>query len=424
MRKVFTLLLIASAALTACSQTTLKEIADNHALTAGLYCPYPSVADNTLTRAPKGYKPFYISHYGRHGSRYLVNDTDYSTPLDTLRSAAKAGALSELGKDVLARLEKIWDDVEGRTGELTRKGNAQHHDIAQRMYHAYPEVFKDDAVMTARSTTVMRCAHSMAAFCEGLKELNPSLVIPRESGKRYMKYMANVCPKANEYNRGDGPAAKAINDFEKEMTDSKRLIASLFNDKDYADKLNGDALMRQLFLIAIDQPNADNDIRLDDIFTTDERINLWRAYNFRYYNHMSNPASAKGAVLDNARPLLANIVESADAMIESGHYGADLRFGHDSCIVPLVGLMKVEGCYGSTDDPHTLHEVFADYLITPMAANLQLIFFKNKKGDIIVKVLLNEQEVTLPVATDIAPFYPWPALREYLTSILAIENAQ
>ena len=24
----------------------------------------------TLTKAPKGYKPFYISHYGRHGARY------------------------------------------------------------------------------------------------------------------------------------------------------------------------------------------------------------------------------------------------------------------------------------------------------------------------------------------------------------------
>ena len=27
------------------------------------------------TKAPKGFKPFYISHYGRHGSRYEQNST-------------------------------------------------------------------------------------------------------------------------------------------------------------------------------------------------------------------------------------------------------------------------------------------------------------------------------------------------------------
>lgn len=420
MRKVYTLLLFATAALTVCSQTTFEEIAINPDVTGGLYYPYPSVSNNAFTRAPKGYKPFYISHYGRHGSRYLVNDTDYSLPLETLRAADKAGALTEQGKDVLQRLEKIWDDVNGRTGELTRKGNAQHHDIAQRMYRACPEVFDKDAKMTARSTTVMRCAHSMAAFCEGLKELNPSLVIPRESGQRYMKYMANVCPEANEFTRGDGPAATAITDFEKAMTKPDRLMSALFSDSDYTAKVDGAKLMRQLFLIAIDQPNADNDIRLDDIFTTDERTDLWRAYNFRYYNHMSNPTSANGAILNNARPLLSNIIESADAMIESGRHGADLRFGHDSCIVPLLGLMKVEGCYGSTDDPYTLHEVYADYKITPMAANLQLIFYKNKKDDIIVKLLLNEREVTLPLlTTDIAPYYRWSDLKPYLTTLLA-----
>ena len=29
------------------------------------------------TPAPKGFKPFYISHYGRHGSRWLPNDSRY-----------------------------------------------------------------------------------------------------------------------------------------------------------------------------------------------------------------------------------------------------------------------------------------------------------------------------------------------------------
>ena len=117
--------------------------------------------------------------------------------------------------------------------------------------------------------------------------------------------------------------------------------------------------------------------------------------------------------------MLANILECADAAIARGNNGADLRFGHDSTIVPLLGLMKVEGCYGSTDDPYKLHEVYADYKISPMAANLQIVFFRNNKGDIIAKLMLNEREVSLPVKTDMAPFYHWKDLRNYLQGILA-----
>ena len=39
------------------------------------------------TRSPRGYKPFYISHYARHGSRYDWNSTLYNQ-LDTLMTAA------------------------------------------------------------------------------------------------------------------------------------------------------------------------------------------------------------------------------------------------------------------------------------------------------------------------------------------------
>ncbi len=418
MRKVFLLLLTAAATFTASGQASYDEISRDPDKTGGLYYLYPVTGKVETTKAPKGYAPFYISHYGRHGSRYLVNDEDYSKPLATFHSADSAASLTPKGREVMHRLETIWDDVKGRSGELTRKGNAQHHDIAQRMYRAYPAVFDKDAVMTARSTTVMRCAHSMAAFCEGLKELNPSLNIPRESGKRYMKYMANVTPEANKFNRWDGPAAKAVAEFDKAMTKPGRMMNELFVDNDFTRSIDAPTLMRQLFLISIDQPNADIDTRLDDIFTTEERFDLWRAFNFRYYNHMSNPTSANGAILNNARPLLTNILESAEAMIASGKHGADLRFGHDSCIVPLVGLMKVDGCYGSTDDPYKLHEVYADFKISPMAANLQLIFFKNKKDDIIVKILLNEQEVSIPVSTDIAPFYHWNDVRQYFNDIL------
>ena len=42
----------------------------------GVYYAYP-VTKTELAEAPAGYEPFYISHYGRHGSRWLPDDERY-----------------------------------------------------------------------------------------------------------------------------------------------------------------------------------------------------------------------------------------------------------------------------------------------------------------------------------------------------------
>ena len=44
--------------------------------------PYP-LKKLEMTKAPKGYTPFYISHYARHGSRYYWTDKLYKE-LDTM----------------------------------------------------------------------------------------------------------------------------------------------------------------------------------------------------------------------------------------------------------------------------------------------------------------------------------------------------
>lgn len=67
---------MATFSLGAQAQTTIEEIAADINKAGGVYLVYPKV-EAKLTPAPKGYKPFYVSHYGRHGSRYLISDKDY-----------------------------------------------------------------------------------------------------------------------------------------------------------------------------------------------------------------------------------------------------------------------------------------------------------------------------------------------------------
>ena len=104
----------------------------------GIYYTYHYDSTQVETPAPEGYRPFYISHFGRHGSRWLPSDERY---LRVLEQFADTAALTSLGKDVRQRLLLVWEDAKGRGGDLTPLGAKQHRDIAGRMYARWHEVF-------------------------------------------------------------------------------------------------------------------------------------------------------------------------------------------------------------------------------------------------------------------------------------------
>ena len=172
----------------ASAQTTFEEVAATPEKSGGVYYAYP-LDFAPQTPAPKGYKPVYISHYGRHGSRYLLNDRDYKWVIELLQQAADVQVLSSLGHSALERLQEVWKEAEFHGDELAPLGERQHRGIAERMFASFPEVFKGDARVFARSTTSMRCRNSMDAFVDRLRELNPRLQIRHETKRVYMSYL-------------------------------------------------------------------------------------------------------------------------------------------------------------------------------------------------------------------------------------------
>ena len=182
-------IMLATFSLGAQAQTTIEEIAADLNKAGGVYLAYPTV-EAMQTPAPKGYKPFYVSHYGRHGSRYLISDKDYQVIIELMQKASDANALTPLGKDVLQRLNLVWAEAKGHGGDLTPLGVRQHQGIAERMYNNYPEVFSGKRNISARSTLVNRCAMSMVAFGDKLKGLNPQLDINYEMSQKYMSLLS------------------------------------------------------------------------------------------------------------------------------------------------------------------------------------------------------------------------------------------
>lgn len=404
----------------ACAQTAKEEILDDLDKAGGVYYAYP-VSTVRQTAAPKGYEPFYISHYGRHGSRYLIADNDYKWVLDLMRKAKADGALTPLGLDALGRIEKVWLEAEGRGGDLSPLGVRQHRGIAERMYRTFPEVFKGRVDISARSTTVMRCAMSMDAFCERLKELNPQLNITREASNRYMCYMNYHSPESNAYNAPDGPWQEEYRKFEESHTNAGRLVGTLFSDSLWVVRnVNPGKVMWGFYWLAVGMQDIETDVSFADLFEPQELFDLYQSFNYRFYVGDSNYPGSKGMMLDNAKPLLKNVVESADEVINSGKTGATLRFGHDGNLIPFAGLIGLKDCNASVENPADFYKHFATWYISPMAGNVQIIFFRNRKdhGDIIVKFMLNERETSIPLETDTYPFYKWSDVRGYFMGLI------
>ena len=59
-----------------------------------------------------------------------------------------------------------------------------------------------------------------------------------------------------------------------------------------------------------------------------------------------------------------------------------------------------------------------DWGYTPMAANIQMIFFRNPRGDTLVRVLYNEEDMHLPLTG--GPYYRWSDLKEYMQDRIAL----
>jgi hypothetical protein len=405
LRTCIVLLLIPFVAVQA--QTTKEEVMANILYAGGTYYSYPTPTKK-LTPAPAGYKPFYISHYGRHGSRYMVNNRPFDYVLEKMNLAEKQNALTPYGKETLKKVKIAFQDAYNRGGDLSKLGGRQHQGIAKRMYQNFPEVLAQPIKVDAHASYVMRCALSMSNFCQQLRGLNPKLQISMDSSKRDMWYIANdddSIPKVES----DTIMRNKLNAFRQKMFKPERLMNALFSDKSFVEKeIKPAQMMGDLFNIAEDmQCQPELNLSFNDLFTKDELFDIWQNDNagWCYGNGFFKSSTPRYKAHYN---LLRNILDTADKAIKDGKPAVTLRFGHDSVVSPLAYILHLKGCDNVPEDLDNLYKYWANFKIIPMAGNIQLIFYrKANSNDILVKFLQNEQETSIPVKTNIAPYYHW-----------------
>ena len=447
MRRLILLLPLFVAA-TMSAQTLFDEMRQDPELFGDNYVAYRTPA-GTLSEAPEGYKVCYMSHYGRHGSRYLIGKRTYERAFEVLSEADAKGMLTPLGCRLMQQLDTIRHDAYGHIEELTLRGAQQHRGIAHRMYQNFPELFGPNGKVDARSSVVIRCILSMANEVAELQGLSPELPISMDASQGDMYYICYEDKELKQQRKPKGSAAdSAYTAFMHRHYSPTRLMNTLFTSEDYWKEHVKDArnfVMDYIWKVAVDVQSTELRHRMSllDYFTPEELYNIWLIRNAGWYiSHGPSPLNG-GNQIFYQRNLIRDIVNKADSclalIMEDGKtekgaactasrpLTASLRFGHEVVVIPTVCFLNLNGYGTQYQDLEELENAgWHDWRIFPMGSNIQIVFYSplpaSPKGTgaaasdkpILVKVLLNEEEATMPQLTPVmGPYYKWEDLRRY-----------
>ena len=368
-----------------------------------------------LTPAPKGYVPFYITHYGRHGSRYAWNSNTYSLIKKVLDAASEAGALTPRG-------EKLYEDFNAfyavpliNTGDLSDLGMEQHMEIARIMCEEFPEIFKDGGKILARSSTSQRAIVSMNAFTVSLQKQAPKLDIKMNSlhTNLLITNPSGAPREISEYYKGEILVPESTVEFRDRMTDYDAILGKLFTDRGFLEEIGGRRdFVYELFNLWAGYHNYDDGDWLEDLFTKDQLLKFWEIENYSVYvGHSRNRY--------RMIPILKDMIDLADEAIATGEYKGHFRFGHDTAFNALCPLLNINGSGYEASKTEDVKYWFQNY-DTPKAANLQIVLYKSKKNpEILFKVLRNGSEAVLPQLTAVSgPYYKWVDFKAWADALV------
>lgn len=394
----------------------MDEIKANPQKAFGTDYPYTFDAPE-LTKSPKGYKPFYISHYARHGSRYYWSNSLY-LELDTiLTEAHDKHKLNTAGESLFREYKKLYPEFMAGMGELTRIGWDQHQAIARKMYESFPEIFRKGGTVSAISSLSGRCIISMSAFCQELVQCNPKIEIYEQSSRATLH---GVVPddKENPYLK-EFPRKSLSLDMSK-MSQSQRgpsadeIVSRLFTDTEGLSR-NPRRIESNLKNLYTSLPSIGHEGLMGNLYTSDEICRSWEMSNIGAYRSFYNSQNTM-------KPIVEDILEQAKAVIDGKSNNiASLRFGHDTCLGPLTILMGINLPKEEITDANEVKYWFQNYQIGK-ASNLQFIFYKSSKNpEILVKCLQNGYEASLPLPTENFPYYKWSDFYNYYNKLCSVE---
>lgn len=376
-------------------------------------------------------RPVYVAHVARHGARYMTSAKKLEGLRHAIARSKEQGRLQRRGRDFEALLDTVAHRSHGRWGALSEVGCVEEHRLASQLHHLLPELLHGGSV-NAISSYIPRVVRTMYEFCQPLTVLAPDISISTTEGKRY-NYLVRCFSADTAYAsyRKDGNW-KAV--YEKAVADfvpTEPAVRMLGGDSGFSEKELKDItldiydILQSLTAFGLEAPTT-------YFMKADEYHACWKVDNLAHY--LRNTVTPLSSLAGRAStPLLLRIIADADAALaEQALQKAMLRadmtaetvnpcpanfyFGHAETLMPLLSLMRVQGCYTLTTDCDALAKSWKDYDVVPLGANLDIILLQAPSGEIHIALRHNGRFVA-PMPG--APMLPrWGEYKSYLRKIV------
>ena len=230
----------------------------------------------------KGYEPFYVSHYGRHGSRYAYSPNTYKNLLDMLVEAEEQDNITAYGKELKTRLSALYEKVRHCVGDLTDRGWGQQKKMAARMASDYPSAFGKGSEVTACASSSIRSIMSMTSFCTELSRRAPKSEIIAHQGLKYIQFTApNTGTNPFRYKGPESvfPYSESALEFmQRRFPEYRNMLGRMFVNP---EKAVGDRdlfwTIDYIYMLAAGMNSLDEGIQTDlsDILTPEEFAAMW-----------------------------------------------------------------------------------------------------------------------------------------------------
>lgn len=358
---------------------------------------------------PDSLSVFHVEYVARHGARYISSAKKVDNLLSLLEDYQKKGALTQRGKEFIALLQRVRKASDGKWGMLSQEGIEEEQRLAQEMITIFPGIA--DTKVDAISTYVPRVVESMNTFTYTLAKNSSDVEIASSSGKQYsdlLRFFDTWTPYVIWLRNGDavydgwGEPLRRFEEMHLPVAPAQRLISSKI------DKADLQKISAQMYGVLQGLRASGLGVPTTQWMSEEEYRACWECANMNHYLKRSL-SSLSSIPPRGATPLLINIINCADNSAAMGaEVGANLRFGHAETLLPLAALMGLPGCVALPLDYNVLADEWRDYEISPLGANICILFARTSTGRTYASVRLNSRQVV--------DWAPWTTLRaDWLT---------
>lgn len=422
MRQIIILIMVLAAA-------TCAQAAPRHGLDRGGQEPLPPALDGSMSlydfsdtessALPDSLTPLHICYAARHGARFLTSESKIRSCEKLIQMARERGSLTEEGKLFAALLDSVREHTAGRWGMLSPVGIDEERRLGRGMAEMFPEVFgAEGARVTSVASYVPRVVESMDQFTVAIAEVCEGIYTSSESGKRFDRLTRFFVsdPGYDEW-RNSGSWKRIYDDFVARNIPIAPAIRLLGGDNGLTD--------RELRKFVYDMYKVLQGMRAASLpapdtrwMTEPEYRACWEATNLeKYFQYSVSPLSdipARGAVF-----ILYDWLNAA-VRLEAGELAPGLSgiFGHAETLLPLFALLGIDEAIAMPDSYDNLSDLWNDSRLTPLGANIAVIFARGPSGKLYASMRLNGRNIS-PVGQNGRPVVPLAELKSVWLSRLA-----